>query len=36
VDQFERQDIAAGKTGQEIGIRVGGKVREGDAVSAVK
>ena len=30
--QFEHQPIESAKKGQEVGIKVGGKVREGDEV----
>lgn len=30
--QYDHQDISEAKKGQEVGIKVGGKVREGDKV----
>ena len=33
--QFDHQDIAEAKKNQEVGIKVGNKVREGDHVYAV-
>jgi translation elongation factor EF-1alpha len=30
--QFDHKDIASGKKGQEVGIKVKGQVREGDKV----
>lgn len=32
--QFDHQDITEGAAGQEVGIKVGNKVRPGDAVFA--
>ena len=34
--QFEREDIKTGKKGQEVGIKVAKKVREGDKVYLVE
>ncbi|MFC1700364.1 translation elongation factor-like protein [Patescibacteria group bacterium] len=34
--QFEREDIEAGKKGQEVGIKVDEKVRDGDSVFLVE
>lgn len=33
--QFDRKDIKSGKKGQEVGVKVNSKVRQGDEVSLV-
>ena len=34
--QIDRQDVSEGKVGQEVGVKVSGKIREGDEVFKIE